>query len=180
MNLKEMRLSKGLKQSDLLEVVRMVDPRIDKSLLSKIENGVVLPTPEVESAILSWLQPLQNPFESVEGKTVSPNTKVAEKPNMEAEMIVNLIPHGWENAITRRELVQLTGLTDREIRRRIHDARDLGYIIINNQDGCGYYTTDDPRVIQRQYHQERKRFVMDLKTLKTMRHILIENGIEVK
>lgn len=71
--------------------------------------------------------------------------------------ILNLIPFGQANAITRQELCRLTGLPDRAIRRQIQALRESGEIIINNQDGKGYYRTDDPQEIVRYCLQEYKR-----------------------
>lgn len=52
--------------------------------------------------------------------------------------IIQFIPHGKENAVTREELKLLTGLSDRDIRELITQARRT-HCIINDQDGKGYY-----------------------------------------
>lgn len=44
-NLRVIRESKGLKQGQVCHIMKTVDRAFDKSLLSKMENGVVLPTP---------------------------------------------------------------------------------------------------------------------------------------
>lgn len=44
-NLKAVRLSQGLKQTDVVDKMRAVDPHFDVSMLSKFENGVCIPTP---------------------------------------------------------------------------------------------------------------------------------------
>lgn len=51
--------------------------------------------------------------------------------------VIDYIKEGRENAITRRELQQLTGYPDRAIRKEIQKAKGLGMVIIN--DGKGYY-----------------------------------------
>lgn len=51
--------------------------------------------------------------------------------------VIDYIKEGRENAITRRELQQLTGYPDRVIRKEIQKAKGLGMVIIN--DGTGYY-----------------------------------------
>lgn len=53
--------------------------------------------------------------------------------------IEDYIPEGKENAITREELRQRTGLEDRALRDHIAGARRNGALIINLQDGRGYY-----------------------------------------
>ena len=44
-NLKNIRLSKGLKQTEVVEKMKDLEPNIDVSLLSKFENSVCTPTP---------------------------------------------------------------------------------------------------------------------------------------
>lgn len=51
------------------------------------------------------------------------------------------IPVGNQNSITRKELCRLTGLSDRQIREHIAQAR-RNTPIINLQDGDGYFIPD--------------------------------------
>ena len=46
-NLRQARLAKGLKQEDVVREMRPLFPYFDAPLLSKLENGVVLPTMEM-------------------------------------------------------------------------------------------------------------------------------------
>lgn len=64
--------------------------------------------------------------------------------------ITDFIGTGRENAVTRGELVAILNLPDRTIRRLIQEARDRGEIIINAQDGAGYYMSEDLGEIKRQ------------------------------
>ena len=52
--------------------------------------------------------------------------------------IVDYIPFGRENAVTRAQLRSRTGIDDRAIRDRIADAR-RDTVILNMQDGKGYF-----------------------------------------
>ena len=62
--------------------------------------------------------------------------------------ILQFIPIGKENAITRRELVDRTGLPDRTVRELISQARRK-HPIANFQDGTGYYLpTEKSEVIE--------------------------------
>ena len=45
-SLKMARLDANLKGSDVIKELKKLDRRFDKSLLSKIENGLCLPTPD--------------------------------------------------------------------------------------------------------------------------------------
>lgn len=52
--------------------------------------------------------------------------------------IVDYIPFGRENAVTRTQLRIMTGMNDRKIRDKISEAkRDT--VILNMQDGKGYF-----------------------------------------
>lgn len=48
---KNLMISKGIMQKELLDNVRRIDQRVDKSLLSKIVNDICLPTPKVLDCI---------------------------------------------------------------------------------------------------------------------------------
>ena len=54
--------------------------------------------------------------------------------------IIDLIPVGYENAITIYEIESLTGLSNRKIRSAIAKSKEL---VINLQDGQGYFKPDD-------------------------------------
>lgn len=56
--------------------------------------------------------------------------------------IIDYIPKGYENAISRKALSNITGLNDRVIRNMIEEAR-RETIIISNNDGSGYWLYPD-------------------------------------
>ena len=56
--------------------------------------------------------------------------------------IVEYIPEGYENAISRKMLCAITGLNDRVVRNLIEEAR-RDTIIISNNDGSGYWRFPD-------------------------------------
>lgn len=60
--------------------------------------------------------------------------------------IVDYIPVGHQNAVTRKQLCILTGLSDRKVRDLIADAR-REMPIINQQDSKGYYIPDTGNII---------------------------------
>lgn len=90
--------------------------------------------------------------------------------------IFKYIPHGKENAVTRAQLCRMTGLPDRQNRKLIELAQRRGCIILNDQDGKGYYTTTDPDVLIRYYRQERGRALSTLRKLTPLRRRLREEG----
>ena len=58
--------------------------------------------------------------------------------------ILDYIPVGRENAITRAELVRLTGLPDRTIREAIERKRFEGEPIMSSSSAKGYWLSNDP------------------------------------
>ena len=88
--------------------------------------------------------------------------------------ILQLIPVGKANAVTREELHRLTGFGDREIRKLIEAARDEGATIINDSDGKGYYFADEAAQIRRQIITNRNRAMSILRQQKGLKQRLRE------
>lgn len=61
--------------------------------------------------------------------------------------ILDLIPVGHENAIRRSKLCELTGKDDRAMRNLIMEQRNAGAVILNMQDGRGYFRPKLPEEI---------------------------------
>lgn len=72
--------------------------------------------------------------------------------------IEDYIPFGKENAVSRKQLVNVTGFTDRKVRYLISKAR-REHPIINLSDGSGYYrpTIEEYMEAKHFYKQERCR-----------------------
>ena len=62
--------------------------------------------------------------------------------------ISELLHVGAENALTLRELVQLTGEDERSIRRRIQAERKAGKLILSDNQN-GYFLPENPADVQR-------------------------------
>jgi hypothetical protein len=80
---------------------------------------------------------------------------------MTIEEFANLIPVGHKNGVTRSFLCAVTGMNDRTVRQMIHEARRI-IIILNLQDGSGYYVPDmedetDRMELKRYVKQEESR-----------------------
>lgn len=76
---------------------------------------------------------------------------------MNAQEIIDIIPTGHENAITRKRLHAITGLPDRTIREAISRGNE---VVINLQDGKGYFKPDpvkDRDFLKRYMLQEHSR-----------------------
>ena len=72
--------------------------------------------------------------------------------------IIDYIPFGKDNAISRTSLVVKTGLSDRKIRDLISKTR-RDYPILNLQNGKGYYlpTNQDKEELEHYIKQETAR-----------------------
>ena len=86
---------------------------------------------------------------------------------------------GRDNAISRTHLCLEMGLPDRTVRGIIERARREGCIIINAQDGAGYYLSDDPDEWEAQYRQDTSRALSILSRRKALRARLKSAGREV-
>lgn len=75
--------------------------------------------------------------------------------------IVDYIPIGSKNAISRKSLCMITGMSDRKVRKAISQAR-RETCICNSQDGNGYYipdcVKDARRFLQQESHRARSIF----------------------
>jgi len=71
--------------------------------------------------------------------------------------IEEFIPYGRKNAVKRADLVNMIGLSDRLVRKLIEDARQSGVIIINMQDGRGYYRPEKREDLEYYIRQEEGR-----------------------
>lgn len=91
--------------------------------------------------------------------------------------ITDYIPEGRDRAVTRERLCDLTGMPDRKVRELIERARRGGEIIINAQDGAGYYRSEDLRDVARQYKLNEKRALAILSQQKHLRRRLKAAGM---
>lgn len=70
--------------------------------------------------------------------------------------VVNHLKVGRENAIKHDDLMRVTHMSDRLLRRALEVAR-LDHCIINNQDGRGYYLAETKEEAERYDKQEKAR-----------------------
>jgi hypothetical protein len=68
-----------------------------------------------------------------------------------------LLQAGHENSMSKPELMAITGMTDRELRREIAHERRAGRIIVSDCRGGGYYLPGDVDEAQRFIRTMRKR-----------------------
>ena len=151
-NLKQLREQATVTQNQMLNTYKTLYPKtkMDKHLLSKIEHGYAEPTSELLEAYLNLCSMALEQIPSKASRT--PNRSVATT----SKLILQHIGRGKENAITRSELVKLTGMGDRQVRETI------GYLkrhntIVSDSTGRGYYICEDLAELRRYKARETKR-----------------------
>ena len=95
-------------------------------------------------------------------------------------MLETIIGKGRERALTLQEIISITGMTSRAIRKEVGQLQESGLPIINLQDGKGYYiaNSEDYQDIQRYIRQEESRGIKSLIRASAIRRYLKTNGIE--
>lgn len=93
--------------------------------------------------------------------------------------IIDFIPEGKKNAVTREQLCMRTGLSDRKVRDEIARAR-INWAILNLSDGKGYYRPikEDYVELRRYKKQEENRLRSISKGLKQVNKLLIVSKSE--
>ena len=85
------------------------------------------------------------------------------------------IPVGRENAVTRSRLCELTGASDREVRRQISQLRSVDdgtdMVIVSLSNGRGYYRTNNPDEIRHFINEMLKRNRMVFRTIRTAEQV---------
>jgi transcriptional regulator with XRE-family HTH domain len=145
------RLGEILEERGITQKDFAAEIGIDAPLLSKICHGHINPTPTMAHRIANALNlPLERIWHLSDMEYgIHPENATETIASVDYYApVVSHIPIGREKAITRRELETLTGLRDRDIRRRISAARRAGYPIIVPKSGSGYYFSNDPAEIE--------------------------------
>lgn len=86
-------------------------------------------------------------------------------------MTIDAIPFGHDKAVTTAILCLRFGLSPRGVRREISALLKHGNVILNLQDGKGYFrpTANDGDLVERFYRQEKHRALASLAKIKACR-----------
>lgn len=169
-NLKEIRIGKGLTQTDLARLVRHADPTADQAMISFLERGDIYPGEKLMAALCGALEvPEEAIYSGIETAFI-PAVEIVHSET--TDVLARILEYGAENAIPRAALVELTGWPDRELRKNIEQARKEGMVIANDQDGKGYYRPDTREELERCYAQSRSRTLAQLRQQKYIRRRL--------
>ena len=178
--LQERRLSLGLSQPEVSQRLKAVDPRMDVGMVSRFERGVCLPTAEILRALEAVLQAPRTELFTDDDLALIPGSEPAQEGvTPTTAKLREVIPFGRRNAIGRGALARKLGLSDRQTRRAIEEARAEGLIIICECNGRGYYQSRDLDEIHHQYLQDTSRAMAILKRRKPMRDLLKAAGRSV-
>lgn len=179
-NLKARRVELGLSQPQVSALLKKADPRMDVGMVSRFENGVCLPTPEVLVAVEAVLQaPAAELYDDAALAAIHQDKPCLEELPQATQATLDAVPFGRKNAIARKALCAKLGLPDRKVREHIEQARRAGHIIINEQTGRGYFRSDDLDDIEIQYRQDTSRAMSILARRKALRLALKDAGREV-
>ena len=155
-NIQRIRIDRGLTQPELVELVNL--PFIDVPMLSRFEHGICLPTPFTLKRLARSLGVFPDELYELDEQEYTLLRKRRESlKNSESFEITELmieIPHGAENAISKRDLMHALDCSERKLYKLIQEARQRGYLIIAL--GKGYYQTSEEEEL-RKYLQRMKR-----------------------
>lgn len=150
MNIKKHRIDAGMTQAETVKALIDMGIECDVSLLSRLENGVTEKAEIIEQALDALYA----------SKTTINAEKCAEinSGDLQVDILLSLIPSGRSNAISRKSLVDLMGISDRQVRKLIKDARRFTPII-NLQNGKGYFipTEEEKPLVDKWLKQETSR-----------------------
>lgn len=171
--IKEVRNKYNISQTKLVnQYKKEYDTRMDKSLLSKIENGIV-PAPQELQTCLNTLILEQCEHLGVR-TTESTNISVATGLND----ILKLMP--FNEWVKTDHIQNITGLDNRSIRRCIARLRKKGHAIVCFQDGKGYMRVkDDISIVYRFVMQERSRILRSIEMIEPMANECRKAGYNV-
>ena len=153
---KERREELGMKQKDLLDLLRQTDPRLDIATLSRIENEII--RPESEELLEAFARHLQAPvWDLFDGITVFAVKDTKSRRIDAAHFVAQYLGYGEQNAVKRKDLPRIMGMSDREARRYFEAAKLEGLPVCSFPDGKGYYIADTEAEADRQIAQNAAR-----------------------
>lgn len=96
------------------------------------------------------------------------------------EIIYALIPFAKKNAITRSELVELTSLPDRTVRKAVANLRENGFIICSSSQKKGYWKPTKKSEVEAFVNEMNSRAISCLKSAKFGREYMKTHENQLK
>lgn len=132
MTIAEYKQEHDLTLKALTDELRVIDPRIDMPLVSKMVNGIVRPSETIQQ-YLDWVPP----------ETLFANTLGGFSSKLEVDIasiiFKTISEHSKANPATRELLRIRTGKPDRVVRRGIEELRRRGVRIVSQSGHYGYW-----------------------------------------
>lgn len=94
------------------------------------------------------------------------------------QKILKALKQGRENAITRKQLVKLTGYNDRAVRNIIADLRAEGVPVVSNTKTGGYYLPTTLEEANEYYNSMRSRAIKTFLSARATKQWIREHGQE--
>lgn len=154
-SIRERRLALGMTQPQLSAILRQIDPRIDVGMVSRFEQEVCFPTEAVLKGLETALQADRSELYSAIELSIVPAQNDEISPS--TAKLAEFIPVGRDKTVSRSDLAKRMNMSDRHMRAAVSLARREGLVIINDQNGRGYYRSEDIRDMQRQLNQTHNR-----------------------
>jgi len=139
MNLKEIRERFAFTQEQMVGVLKGICPKMDVSLLSKIENGVCEPTSEVKEYAEKVLASSYKEDKEYEMDNLPSDIQSLLYQPIYRQIYESVINASRQHPVTKQELVDRTGLNEREVRKLITELRNAGLPIIATSGHYGYW-----------------------------------------
>lgn len=134
MDIREARLTLGMTQAEMAEMLG-----IDAPLLSKIENGIVEPSTSMYDIVFKALASRSNARNGVGSINLSTDEKTALKTPIYRSILNALEYSSFSQPVSRDSLRVWTKCNDRQNRDAITDLRKMGYRIGSYSGGKGYW-----------------------------------------
>ena len=130
----------GIRQADLARLLQeKVDPRIDQALVSKMNQGVCLPSEAITECLCASMHWPSERFLEDSGVIYREDPEAGLKSEIWAPLIEALAGSSWSEPRSRSYLASRLGMRDRSVRRLKELATQDGVIIGSSSHGRGYY-----------------------------------------
>lgn len=152
MTIKDFRVAHNLTQGDMVDLLKPAVPWLTRPVFSLYERGAIQ-SDELSSCIQALIA-TESGFETEVDKSPVKDIKTL-KTQFRRSRIYRILEDAKE-PVTRTQLMRMTGLCDREIRRKIRELRNAGANIMSSSSTAGYWLSDSEYDLKR-FDAEMKR-----------------------
>lgn len=95
---------------------------------------------------------------------------------MRINTVLSFMPTGRENGVSMRYIAQMTGMSEREVRSAVNEARLAGHMIVG--DDCGYYVAGSVEELVVYFFRLRKHAKTTQSILRKVKRGLKDRGVD--